>query len=400
MKVFMINSVCGIRSTGRICTDLADVLRENGHECEIAYGREYAPEKYRDISYRIGSEADVRSHALAARLFDCSGSCSKAATKQLIEHIRDFAPDLIHLHNIHGYYINIDILFDFLAKSDIPVIWTLHDCWTFTGHCAYFTSVDCDRWKTGCHDCPQKRKYPASVLKDASKKNWEHKKALFTSVENITFVTPSDWLAGLVKESFFGGYDVRVIPNGIDLETFSPTESNLREKYGLEDKKIVLGVATSWDERKGLKEFTELSSLLDDDMRVVLIGLSGKQIRALPENVLGLPATNNAKELAGVYTQADVFVNAGKEETMGLTTVEAMACGTPAVVSNLTAVPEVVTPQGGIVLDKLTAAEIKKGAEKVLTMQLSPRENAMLYEKKNQYLRYLSLYEELCKAKV
>lgn len=400
MKVFMINSVCGIRSTGRICTDLADVLRENGHECEIAYGRECVPEKYRDISYRIGTEADVRSHALASRLFDCTGSCSKAATKRLIEYIRGFAPDVIHLHNIHGYYINIDILFDFLAKCGIPVLWTLHDCWTFTGHCAYFTSADCSRWKTGCHDCPQKRSYPASILKDASESNWQHKKKLFTSVKNMTFVTPSDWLAGLVKESFFGGYDVRVIPNGIDLETFSPTESELREKYGLEGKKLVLGVASSWDERKGLREFTELASLLDDDMRVVLIGLSEKQIRSLPENVLGFPATNNAKELAGIYTQADVFVNAGKEETMGLTTVEAMACGTPAVVSNLTAVPEAVTSQGGIVLDELTAAEIKKGVQKVLTMQLSPRENAMLYEKKNQYLRYLSLYGELCKAKV
>ena len=399
MKVLEINSVCGIRSTGRICTDLADVLKENGHECKIAYGRETATEKYKDISYRIGSDADIKLHALKARLFDSAGFGSKKVTEGLIEKIKEYDPDIIHLHNIHGYYIDIEILFNYLAAADKPVIWTLHDCWAFTGHCAYFTTAACDRWKSECCDCPMKKSYPSSILLDRSKQNWNKKKALFTSVKNMTLVTPSEWLAWLVRQSFLGKYPVKAIPNGIDLAAFKPTKSNFREKYGLQNKKVILGVATAWSERKGLNEFKELASLLDEDYKVVLLGLNAEQIKDLPQNILGLPSTDTLEELAGIYTEADVFVNAGKEETMGLTTVEAMACGTPAAVSNLTAVPEVVTPDGGIVLEKLTAEGIKQGIEKVLGTAFNTRKNAEKYEKKQQYFKYLNLYNEILGAK-
>lgn len=395
MKVLEINSVCGIRSTGRICTDLADVLKEDGHECLIAYGRETAPDRYRDISFRIGSDNDVRLHALRARLFDSAGWGSRNATKRLIDRIREYDPDIIHLHNLHGYYLDLELLFDYLSSAGKPVVWTLHDCWAFTGHCAHFTAAGCDRWKTGCHDCIQKKSYPASVLLDRSKQNWLKKKELFTGVERMTLVTPSKWLAGLVNESFLGRYAVKVIPNGIDLNVFKPTESNFRRKYGLQGKRIVLGAATSWTERKGLNEFIQLATLLDEEYRLVLLGLTPEQIAELPKNILGLTATNSTEELAGIYTAADVFVNAGKEETMGLTTVEAMACGTPTAVSPLTAVPEVVTPDGGIVLDKLTPAAIKDGIEKVLEADLHPRINAEKYEKKQQYLKYLDLYKSI-----
>ena len=214
----------------------------------------------------------------------------------------------------------------------------------------------------------------------------------------MTFVTPSEWLAGLVRESFLGKYSVKAIPNGIDLEAFKPTESNFREKYGLQNKIVVLGVATAWSESKGLNEFKELANLLGENYEVVLLGLNAEQMNDLPQNILVLPATDTLEELAGIYTGADVFVNAGKEETMGLTTVEAMACGTPAVVSNLTAVPEVVTPDGGIILEKLTAEDIKQGIVKVLGTAFNTRKNAQKYEKKQQYLNYLNLYNEILEA--
>lgn len=398
MKILMINSVCGIRSTGRICTDLADVLKESGHECKIAYGRESVPEKYKDISYRIGTDADVKLHALESRLFDAAGFGSKRATKRLVEKIKAYDPDVIHLHNIHGYYLNIEILFQYLAAANKPVIWTLHDCWAFTGHCAHFTMAGCERWRAGCYNCPQKKSYPSSILLDRSKQNWNRKRHIFTSVQNMTFVTPSEWLAGLVRESFLGKYSVKAIPNGIDLEAFKPTESNFREKYGLQNKIVVLGVATAWSESKGLNEFKELANLLGENYEVVLLGLNAEQMNDLPQNILVLPATDTLEELAGIYTGADVFVNAGKEETMGLTTVEAMACGTPAVVSNLTAVPEVVTPDGGIILEKLTAEDIKQGIVKVLGTAFNTRKNAQKYEKKQQYLNYLNLYNEILEA--
>lgn len=398
MKILQINSVCGIRSTGRICTDLADVLKEYGHECRIAYGREGVPEKYKPIAYRIGSETDVRLHALQARLFDSAGFGSKKATERLIEKIKVYDPDVIHLHNIHGYYLNIEILFQYLAVANKPVIWTLHDCWAFTGHCAHFTLAGCERWRIGCYDCPQKKSYPSSILLDRSKQNWNRKKNIFTSVQDMTFVAPSEWLAGLVSESFLGKYQVKVIPNGIDLEAFKPVESNFREKYGLQSKKVVLGVATAWSESKGLNEFKGLANLLDKNYKIVLLGLNAEQMDDLPQNIIGLPATDTLEELARIYTDADVFVNASKEETMGLTTVEAMACGTPVVVSNLTAVPEVVTPDGGIILEKLTAEDIKLGIAKVLGTVFNTRENAKKYEKKQQYLRYLNLYNEILEA--
>lgn len=331
MKVLQINSVCGIRSTGRICTDLAEVLEQNGHECKIAYGRETVPEKYQKYAVRIGSDFDVKLHALQSRIFDNAGFGSRRATEKFIEWVKEYDPDVIHLHNIHGYYINIEILFNYLAKVDKPIIWTLHDCWAYTGHCAYYSYVKCDKWKAGCYNCPQKKRYPSSLLLDASKKNWQKKKALFTSVKNMTLVTPSKWLANEVKQSFLSKYPVKVIPNGIDLNVFKPTPSNFREKNGLVGKKIILGVASIWDKRKGLDDFIKLSKILDDNYKIVLVGLSENQVNNLPKNILVISRTNNVLELAEIYTAADVFFNPTYEDNYPTVNLEAQACGTPVI---------------------------------------------------------------------
>lgn len=396
MKILQINGVCGIKSTGRICTDLAEVLKENGHECRIAYGRETVPEKYSSIAFRIGTDNDVKLHGLKARMFDAAGFGSKRVTERFVEKIHEYDPDIIHLHNIHGYYINIEVLFKYLKECGKPIVWTLHDCWAFTGHCSHFTSAECERWKTGCFDCPQKRAYPSSFFLDRSKQNWEKKRKIFTGFEKLVCITPSEWLSGLVRQSFLGGYDVCAIPNGVDLNLFKPTESDFRKRYGLENKKIILGVATAWSESKGIHEFESLSMLLDDRFKIVLVGLKPEMISAdAAERILCIPKTDSVVELAGIYTASDVFVNAGKEETMGLTTVEAMACGTPVAVSNLTAVPEVVTADGGIVLKSLNPEDIADGINQVLSGSFNPRENAKRYEKKRQYLKYLDLYKQL-----
>ncbi len=331
MRVFQINSVCGIRSTGRICTDLADIIKENDGECEIAYGREQVPEKYQGIAYRIGSNIDVRGHALASRIFDSAGFGSKKATRHLIEHIREYKPDIIHLHNVHGYYINIEILFTYLAEADIPVVWTLHDCWAFTGHCSYFSMEGCERWKKGCGCCPQKKKYPTSYFMDASRKNWERKKALFTGVKHMTIVTPSQWLADLVKESFLGKYEVKVIPNGIDLSVFKPTESSFRAEYGLEDKKIVLGVASTWDKRKGFDDFLKLAEKVDNRTCIVLVGIDKKQKGVPEKNMIGIGCINDSKKMAEIYTSADILFNPTYEDNYPTVNLEAQACGTPVI---------------------------------------------------------------------
>ena len=331
MKVLQINSVCGIRSTGRICTDLADVLEQNGHECKIAYGRESVPEKYQKYAIRIGSDIDVKIHALEARIFDNAGFGSKKATERFIKWVEEYDPDVIHLHNIHGYYINIEVLFNYLAKANKPVVWTLHDCWLFTGHCAHYSFQKCDRWKNGCFQCPQKKCYPSSLCLDSSKKNWERKKSLFTSVKNLVLVVPSKWLANQVEQSFLGMYPIKIIPNGIDLGVFKPTSSDFRERNNLENKKVILGVASAWGPRKGLNDFVELSKGLDDNYKIILVGLTEQQKNELPKNILGITRTNNVKELAEIYTAADVLFNPTYEDTYPTVNLEAQACGTPVV---------------------------------------------------------------------
>lgn len=338
MKIFQINTVCGTGSTGRIAVDIAHVLRKEGHASCIAYGRGQAPA---DVdSYKIDSPREIYAHAFLSRLTDRQGLYSTAATGRLIKKIREYDPDIIHLHNIHGYYLNYDILFRFLSAYNKPVVWTLHDCWPFTGHCAYFDFVHCDKWKEGCYHCPQKSSYPASCFLDRSRKNYDLKKALFTKVEKLCIVTPSHWLAGLVKESFLGKYPVKVIHNGIDLHIFKPTLSNFRRENGLEGYKIILGVASPWTPRKGLSDFIKLSKMMDDHTRIVLVGLSDRQIKKLPPHIIGIKRTNNPQELAGLYTTADVFFNPTYEDNYPTTNLESLACGTPVVTYNTGGSPE------------------------------------------------------------
>ena len=326
----MINVVCGIRSTGRICTDLACALEKQGHTVRIAFGRESIPESFQKYAVRIGTDKDVKLHVLRARLFDDCGFGSRKATERFIDWVKEYDPDVIHLHNVHGYYINVEVLFSYLQTCGKRIIWTLHDCWAFTGHAAYCQFAQCERWVKGCHDCPNHKEYPAS-LTDRSERNWERKKALFSGIPNLTVVTPSEWLAGLVRESFLSDYAVKVIHNGVDTGVFRPTESDIRNHLGIKDKKMLLGVASLWEKRKGLDDIISLSGLLPDNYQIVLVGLSKQQIDTLPDKIIGVERTNSVKELAELYSAADVFINPTYEDNYPTTNLEAIACGTPVI---------------------------------------------------------------------
>ena len=331
MKILMINSVCGIRSTGKICTDLANELEHNGHEVKIAYGRESVPERFQKYAVRIGNNIDVKLHALKARFIDASGFGSKRATKKFIRWVKEYDPDIIHLHNLHGYYINIEVLFNYLKDSGKPIVWTLHDCWTFTGHCAHFELINCSKWKNQCENCCQTKNYPKSFIFDNSRRNYQLKKKLFTSMENLTIVTPSYWLANLVRESFLGDNEIEVINNGIDTNVFKPTAGDFRAKYNLENKKIILGVASAWGKNKGLYDFVKLSEMLDDEFKVVLVGLTKEQQKKMPPQILGITRTDSVTQLAEIYTAADFFVNPTYQDTYPTVNLEAQACGTPVI---------------------------------------------------------------------
>lgn len=332
MKILMINVVCGIRSTGRICTDLADELTKQGNEVKIAYGRGEVPEKYKKYAVKIGNSVDQKMHAIKTRLFDEHGFGSKKVTKDFLLWAESYKPDMLWLHNIHGYYINIEMLFDWIkVHPTLSVKWTLHDCWAFTGHCSYFTKVQCNQWESRCQKCIQKRSYPGSMLRDNCSKNFERKKVAFTGVKKMMLITPSMWLAELVKKSFLSEYPVEVCYNTIDTSVFKPTLSDFKSKFDLEGKRIILGVASIWDDRKGFDDFLELSEMLDKSYVIVLVGLNDKQIKRLPSNIVGIKRTNSPGELAAIYTAADVFVNPTYEDNYPTVNLEAKACGTPVI---------------------------------------------------------------------
>lgn len=351
MKVLLVNVCCGTGSTGRICTDIATNLEKQGHDVRIAYGRDEVPDQYKRFAVRIGTDFDWKLHALQTRLFDTNGFCSNRATKTFLKWAEEFNPELIWLHNIHGYYINVEMLFSWIKKHpNIKVKWTLHDCWAFTGHCAYFTIAKCEQWKTKCVNCSQKNSYPKCIVYSNVERNYNRKKIAFTGVKNLTLITPSKWLADLTRKSFLKEYPVEVRYNTIDKNIFKPTSSDFRKKYGLENKYIVLGVANVWDERKGLQDFYKLAQMLDDNYAIVLVGLNDKQIADLPKKIKGIKRTNSVTELVAIYSAADIFVNTSKEETFGMTTAEADACGTKTIVYEGTACGELASANRSLVV--------------------------------------------------
>lgn len=298
---------------------------------------------------------DERIHGVGSRLFDNHGLMSKRATIQLLNYVEQLNPDIIHLHNIHGYYLNYPELFSFFSQANKPVVWTLHDCWPYTGHCAHYMYVHCDRWKTHCEFCPQKRSYPASLLLDCSYRNYDMKKQAFLSVPNLTLVPVSKWLEGDLRQSFLKDCRIRQIYNGIDINVFKPQTDTkaIMEKYNIPSgKRVLLGVASNWW-RKGFEDFLQLRSLLDDKYVIVLVGLDEKRMKSLPKGVIGIRRTENVTDLCGLYSLADAFLNLTLEDNMPTTNLEALACGTPVITYRTGGSPEAI--------DELTGNVVMQG---------------------------------------
>lgn len=407
MKVFAINTVCGTGSTGRIAVDLAHMLLEKGDECCIAFSRGSADVSQLRLSgvdtYQFGNKWEICYHGMMTRITDRHGMYSLKATRDLIQKIREYAPDLIQLHNVHGYYLNIELLFNFLKEYGKPVVWTLHDCWTYTGHCSHYTCVSCEKWLTQCYECPLKRDYPGSLIKDNSKENYQVKKKLFTSVPNMHLVTPSEWLKGEVEKSFFQGIPCTAVPNGIETETFVKTETDIRERLGLGNKKIVLGVANVWTKQKGIDDFKALSRMLDSSYQLVMVGMDKTRRKELPENILALERTKNMEELVELYSTADVYFNSSIEETMGMTTGEAICCGTPVVVYDSTAIAESVGEGCGFVLRAGDIEGVKNSIEQICKDRKRFSEACLAYkkrfDKKISNESYYRIYQDMLDKK-
>lgn len=400
MKVLQINSVCGYGSTGRIATDLYDILEKEGHEGCIAYGRGTAPKGYKTI--KIGNKLDFYTHILKTRLFDLHGFGSKRATKKFIKKIEEYKPDIIHLHNIHGYYLNIGILFNYLSTLDIPIIWLLHDAWAISGHSAHFDLDSNNEIPKENKKKKQNLEYPKSYLVNNSKKNYLKKKNIFTQVKDMTIITPSYWLAEIVKKSFLSIYDIRVIHNGIDLSKFKVIPSDFKYNHGLTNKKIILGVASVWNEKKGLSYFNQLAHQLNDEFKIVLVGIDKNQNKKLNKNILAISRTNNIKELAEIYTAADVYVNPTLEDNFPTTNIEALACGTPVITFDTGGSSESLNEVTGMVIEKGNFQILYKTILNFNYEKKNSREcinQAQIFRKNDVYKKYLTLFLFLTKVK-
>ena len=390
-------------STGNIMLQIACVAREKGHVVKtyspvnFVRGNNMAFPNINGHRY-WGSRMESCFHYYVGAFLGKNGMFSRRGTKQVLDELDKFKPDIIHLHNLHAFCINLPMLFGYIKKNNIKVIWTLHDCWSFTGHCPHFVIAKCDKWKTGCHHCPQPRVYPKMYL-DTSKKMYELKQKWFCGVEDMTIVTPSQWLADLVKQSFLKDYPVKVINNGIDLSVFKPAEGDFRAKHGLQDKKILLGVASGWGKGKGIDVFSELADRLDDSYRIVLVGLDRSATSDLPDNVITIKRTDNQMQLAEIYTAVDLFVNPTREDTYPTVNMEALACGTPVLTFRTGGSPEIVDESCGSVVevDDVDAMEkeiIRICDDKPYT-EAACLERAKSFNMYDRFEEYVKLYEEV-----
>lgn len=397
MRILEINTVFRRGSTGMIVEKLKERAEAAGHTVLVAH--RYSDKDEDDGLVSVSSWLDCHIHNRLHRITGLGGFFSRIRTRRFLRRVRAYAPDLIHLHNLHGSYLHLPSLFRYLKKSGTAVVWTLHDCWAMTGLCPYFDMLGCDKWKTGCHECPFVRQ-SKELRFDFTKYTHRQKKKILTGLPRLTLTAPSRWLAEASRSSsYLSAYPVRVIYNGIDLSVFHPTESDFRERYGLVNKTVLLGVAFDFGRRKGLDVFIELSRRLDDSFRIVLVGVDDSTRGSLPDRILALGRTDTPAELAAIYTAADLFVNPTREEALGLVNLEALACGTPGVTFAAGGSPECYDRSSGSVvpIDDLDAleGEIRRITKNRPYTAEACIARARAFDADQRYGEYLALYEEL-----
>ena len=399
MKIFEINSG-NYGSTGNIMLNIAETARLSGHSVKVAYRQSRsvtANEKEEEI--QIGNSFYGLSHRLIGEYLGLEGFGSVISTSKLIKEIKNFNPDIIHLHILHGWYLNLPLLFSFLAKYNKKVVWTMHDCWAFTGHCPHFEYVKCNKWQSSCKNCPQYREYPYSRI-DTSKFLYKCKKKYFTAIKNLTVVTPSQWLADLIEKSYLKNAKIQVINNGIDLNVFKSVESNFRELNNIDkNNKLILGVAFEWTDKKGVDIFKKLSSDLNDNYKLVLIGTTEETEKDLPQNIIKIRRTSSKEELASIYSSADLFVNPTREETFPTVNMEALACGTPVLTFKTGGSPEIINEKCGSVVECDDYENLKSEIIRICeTKPFSSSDcilRAKLFNMNDKFREYVKLYENI-----
>lgn len=404
--LLQINPVLRVNtSTGRIMQEIGELAMQHGWRSCIAYskGRDGIKSCQSEV-IPVGNKWSTIWHGLETRLFDRHGLASNEATRLFVKQIQELKPDVIHIHNIHGYFLNYQILFDFLAKSNIPVVWTVHDCWLYTGHCYYYSYAGCNKWQTGCGHCPQKKEFPASWLIDRSHQNYEDKKQAFTSLplDQLTIVPVSEWIREEMQYSFFRNNQFHVIHNGINTNIFNIyNPEQVKQKYGLNGKHILLGVASIWSREKGFDDCIQMADFLHPDEMLVLVGVRPEQQKKLKKNMLGIPRTENIHQLAELYAAADAFINPTWQDNYPTVNLEAIACGTPVVTYRTGGSIEAITDQTGFIVpqgnvkEMLEAARLISQRGKAYYQQPCRTYALENFRKEDRYQDYLDLYDKL-----
>ena len=398
-KLLFVNAAKNYGSTGKIVEQIGLLAMNNGWDAKIVNAARFNRSGSIDSIFH-GSVLSENAHAFVSFLFDNQGLLSIQTTKRLVKAIDDFHPDLINLHNIHGYYLNYPLFFQYISSINTPIVWTLHDCWSFTGHCSFFDIVHCEKWKSGCHHCNNLANYPKSIFLDRSTQNYQIKKGAFTSVKNLTLVPVSNWMGDLVKDSFLGHYPIHIIHNGIDLDVFRPRKNTLREKLSLENKFCILGVSNNgFSGRKGFDDFIELSTLLPSSFQIIMVGLHPDELKRIPSTIIGINRTDSVEELAEYYSAADVFINPTYSDNYPTTNLESIACGTPVITYNTGGSPEAINEKTGMVVPQgdvnALASAIVSLKEHNLSSKKCREYAEMNFNKDNCFKEYLRLFESL-----
>lgn len=403
MKVLQINAVYSKSSTGRMTEELHLALKARGIESFVA---SYDLCDLSENCYRIGTKVDRKVHGLLSRITGLQGYYSFIYTKKLLKYINIINPDIVHLGNLHGNYINLSMLLKFLSKNNIATVLTLHDSWFYTGKCVYYIEDNCEKWKDSCGNCPALKKGNKSWFLDRSRKMLKDKKKLFSRIQKLGVIGVSNWVTYDASVSILRNAKIiERIYNWIDLELFSPQDNDsLRKKMGLSDKKVVLGVSSFWTKQKGIEIFVELSKILPNEFKIVLVGNCEKN-EYMNEKIIFLGTVENTEVLAQLYSMADIFVNPTIQETFGLTAAESIACGTPVVSYKSTATPEVIGTDDlcGLLIDKLTPEAFKNAIIEIAKNSKSKycnncRKRAeFLFDKDRNIGQYIKLYNDLIK---
>jgi putative colanic acid biosynthesis glycosyltransferase len=397
-KVILSINASNYGCTGTINSGILQMARENGYTAYSACPVDHISKKIKDENQiYIGGRISRNVNQKLFMYTGCIDLGSRFATKSFLNRIDKLNPALIHLHNIHSNYINIKMLFEYCSIRNLPIIWTLHDCWPMTGRCTYFDLNGCEKWKSGCSACQFMYQTPVSRV-DMCKRNWIYKRSIFEKYPQLTIVTPSNWLAGYVRQSYLKKHPIYVINNGIDLSSFSYRNGTIRTEYDLDDKYIIACVASSWEARKGFEYVIKVAEYFENT-RILLVGsLKEAQKEKLPKNIIATGRINDRNKMQEIYSSADVFMNPTLDDNFPTTNLEALACGTPVITFKTGGSPEAVDNNSGIVVEQGDTeglyAAVQMAMSNCFTRKNCQRQAAK-FSATQKYQEYVELYNNI-----